>query len=245
MHDTKLVGQVAKNTGELDKLFNQRKAVVARQYGEEHNAVANKGESTFYLCHDVDTEYVAEFKFKLIITGDGTSQADGIYVSYQKGANLYPTYESWVAAMPEGTAVDVDNFWGAQCWDYAAAFWYAQVGRRLETGNKTARGIWELMRNYNAGTEFRLVTNKTKIQKGDWVITGGGEFGHVFMAAENYNGTNTIKGYGQNQGGTNMPRGGQAINLTNLNIGSFLGAFRYIAWNSSTDGTVSGSGGVA
>lgn len=234
------VNQVMKNTNEISKLYNQRKAVIARQYGEEHDAIASNGKSIFYLCHDVDTEYMAEYKFKLIITGDGTSQADGIYTNYSKGTNTYPNYDAWVAAFPEGNAVDCDGHFGAQCWDYACAFWYAQVGRRLETGDKTAKGIWSNMRAHNAGSQFNLVTDKTQIQKGDWVITGGGTYGHVFMAAENYNGTDFIQGWGQNQGGTPMPRGGQAINKTTLNISYFLGAFRYKNWNSSTAGVPSG-----
>lgn len=231
-----LEAQVAKNTNEISKLYNQRKAVVARQYGEEHTAVASNGKSTFYICHDVDTEYVAEWKFKLIITGDGSSQAAGVYTHYTKGLNTYGTYESWVAAYPEGNAVDCDGYYGAQCWDYACAFWYSQCARRLETGDQTARGIWTNRRVYNAGDQFNLVTDKTKIQKGDWIITGGGSYGHVFMAAEDYNGTDMIQGYGQNQGGVNMPQGGQAINKTSVSIAYFLGAFRYIRWNHSMDG---------
>ena len=175
---------------------------------------------------------MAEYKFKLIITGDGTSQAGGIYTNYTKGTNTYPTYDAWVAAFPEGNAVDCDGYWGAQCWDYACAFWYSQVGRRLETGDQTARGIWTIMRIYNAGLNFDLITDKTQIKKGDWVITGTGSYGHVFMAAEDYNGTDTIQGWGQNQGGVPMPRGGAAVNKTNLNISSFLGAFRYKRWHS-------------
>lgn len=223
--------QVAKNTNEISKLYNQRKAVVARQYGEEHDAIAENGKSTFYICHDVDTEYVAEWKFKLIVTGDGSSQAGGIYTTYSKGWNTYPTYESWVAAYPIGMAVDVDGYYGAQCWDYAAAFWYAQTGRRLETGDKTARGTWTLRRTINLGTEFEAITNKTQIKKGDWIVKGSGSYGHICMAAEDYNGTDYIQCYGQNQGGIKMPRGGEAINIAAIGLGDFLGAFRYRRWH--------------
>lgn len=529
--ENELVTQVAKNTNEISKLYNQRKAVVARQYGEEHNAVANEGVSVFYLCHDVDTEYVAEYKFKLIITGSGVSQAGGNYLSYIVGSNTYATYASWLTAFPLGSAVDVDGWYGAQslipgstilcadyryhkvediiagdkvfdknckstntianndateeelievrtssgyvtgtlghkmfvggkavelqnlrrgmvidspyikgidlgltpdqyrflgawlgdgtiaykgnvlngifitvgtkkkeaflrnlgvdlsftmhsnhkakiarvlsternkklketiikysdkkipvlregaeqviqgytttdgswkrtrqnvitsinkellssildmawnlgykatlsrkavrestnlcshpkpiyrlsinfspkksyekgyvistrrigkglvyhtnvvepnhsyitgglashnCWDYACAFWYAQVGRVLQTGTGAARGCWESARTVNAGTEFDLITDTTQIKQGDWIVLGSGTYGHICMAAEDYNGTNAINCYGQNQGGVPMPRGGAAINLTSISLASFLGAFRYRAWH--------------
>ena len=229
--ENELVSQVAKNTNEISKLYNQRKAVVARHYGEEHNAVANEGVSVFYLCHDVDTEYVAEYKFKLIITGSGISQAGGTYLGYTVGTNTYATYASWITAYPIGSAVDVDGWYGAQCWDYAAAFWYAQVGRLLQTGNGAARGCWELMRTTNAGTEFDLITDKTQIRQGDWIVTGGSYYGHICMAAQDYNGTDTINCYGQNQGGVSMPRGGAAVNIASIGLTAFLGAFRYKAWH--------------
>ncbi len=226
-----LVSQVAKNTNEISKLYNQRKAVVARQYGEEHDAVAQDGLSVFYLCHDVDTEYVAEYKFKLVITGSGVSQAGGIYINFVKGYNKYPTYNSWITDYPAGSAVDVDGYYGAQCWDYAAAFWYAQCNRVLQTGDGSARGCWALMRTTNAGTEFDLVTNKTQIKQGDWIVMGGGTYGHICMAAEDYQGNDYLRCYGQNQGGTPMPRGGAAVNIVSLSLGNFLGAFRYKGWH--------------
>jgi hypothetical protein len=227
-----LVNQVAKNTNEISKLYNQRKAVVARQYGEEHDAVAQDGLSVFYLCHDVDTEYIAEYKFKLIITGSGVSQAGGTYINFARGYNTYPTYNSWITDYPVGSAVDCDGYYGAQCWDYACAFWYSQCNRMLQTGNGAARGCWELMRTVNAGTEFDLITDPTQLKQGDWIVMAGGTYGHICMAAQDYSGTNYIQCYGQNQGGTPMPRGGAAVNIVSLGLGNFLGAFRYKGWHS-------------
>ena len=228
---------VLKNTNDLKTLYNQRKAVVARQYGEEHDAIGANGISVFYLCHDVDTEYVAEFKFKLVITGQGQSQAGGHYVSSDYGKNTYANYASWVIAFPEGSAVDTDGWWGAQCWDYANAFWRAQVGRTLLTGPEhSAYECWTFNRAANAGTEFETFNDKTKIKQGDWLVfsygkAGTSPYGHIAMAAEDYNNADSIQCYGQNQGGYNMPKGGQAVNIATLKLNNFIGAFRYKRWH--------------
>lgn len=227
-----IAAQVIKNTNEINKLYNQRKAVVARQYGEEHDAIASNGNSMFYLCHDVDTEYIAEYKFKLVITGDGTVTAEGIYLPSGTGTGTYPTIESWIAAYPIGSAVDVDGIFGAQCYDYANAYWRAQVNRGLVTNNGGASGTWN-MRSQNAGSEFDLITSVNQIKRGDWIVWYylADAYGHIAMAAEDYDGSGYITCYGQNQNGVPMPRGGKAVDLCRLTLGTFSGAFRYKGWH--------------
>lgn len=125
-----------------------------------------------------------------------------------------------------GKCWNVDGAYGAQCWDLGALFWmnYTSNGRSLDTcGTGAAKGAWNC-KEKNAGTEFDLGYDKTKIKTGDWVITGAGTWGHVCQAAGPYN-NGYVACLGQNQGGSSCPGGGAATNIINLNLSSFLGFF--------------------
>ena len=126
-----------------------------------------------------------------------------------------------------------DGFASSNCWDYADAFWVSQVNRTLKTGtNHSAADTWYQNRAANALTEFALITDVTQIKKGDWLVLAASDrvLGHICLAAEDYNGTNSLQVYGQNQGGTPVPRGGAAISLETLTLTNFAGAFRYRGW---------------
>lgn len=233
--DGQLINQVVDNTRNLSSMQNQRRSTIVRKYGEEHDADFVGDTATFYLPVDTDMEYISELKIKLVLgtIGSGGSNAGGSYAGAPHGVNLYSSFEAWITAYPVGTAVNVDGAYGAQCWDYAAAFWYGQVNRLLQTGpNHSARECWTVNRTTNAGSEFDLITDKTKIKAGDWIVFGGGNYGHIGMAAEDYKGINSIHLYGQNQGGQPMPQGGASINITVMSLENFLGAFRYKRWHS-------------
>lgn len=78
----------------------------------------------------------------------------------------------------------------------------------------------------------------TDVKKGDVVVYAGAP-GHIGFADEDYNPNNggylNVLGQNQGSGGTPTPivnpNGGTTANVNNLyTSGSFLGAFRYKAW---------------
>lgn len=132
-----------------------------------------------------------------------------------------------------GKCIDVDGYYGAQCWDEMAAFWLNYVSRTLSTcGTGAAKGtIADGCWQKNAGDDFTMIWDKTQIQPGDIAVYSTGTWGHIGMAMGYYN-----NGYftllGQNQGGAPCPGGGAAGNIINLSTRDFMGAFRpniYIA----------------
>ena len=126
-----------------------------------------------------------------------------------------------------GVCLDVDGYYGAQCWDSMSAFFYNYTGRILQTcGTGAAKGTiadgcWQI----NAGNEFTMIWNPAEIQAGDIAVYSTGQWGHIGMAMGDYN-----NGYftllGQNQGGAACPGGGAAGNIINLSTRDFIGAFR-------------------
>lgn len=131
-----------------------------------------------------------------------------------------------------GKGFNLDDAYGAQCWDGASLLWQ-QLGRTLQTGNGCAYGCWTLKRDANAGSNFELITNKANVKRGDVVVFQGGQYGHIGFADENYQGGTYIKLLGQNQGGAAYPGGGSAFNVINMSMTGFLGAFRFKGWVSS------------
>lgn len=131
-----------------------------------------------------------------------------------------------------GKGFNLDDAYGAQCWDGTALLWQ-QLGRTLQTGNGCAYGCWTLKRDANAGSNFELITNKANVKRGDVVVFQGGQYGHIGFADENYQGGTYIKLLGQNQGGAAYPGGGSAFNVINMSMAGFLGAFRFKGWVAS------------
>lgn len=126
-----------------------------------------------------------------------------------------------------GQCVNVDGYFGSQCWDSMAAYFLNYVGRTLSTcGTGAAKGtIADGCWQQNAGTEFTMIWDATQIQPGDIAVYSTGTWGHIGMAMGYYN-----NGYftllGQNQGGAACPGGGSAGNIINLSTRDFIGAFR-------------------
>lgn len=124
-----------------------------------------------------------------------------------------------------GQCWNTDGYYGSQCWDLADMFWQNYAGRNFSTcGTGGAKGSWNC-KEYNAGEEFELIYNKEDIQLGDWLIFSSGTYGHVGMAMGSYN-NGYVTLLGQNQGGTPCEGGGSATNIININLASFVGAFR-------------------
>lgn len=132
---------------------------------------------------------------------------------------------------------NIDGSYGAQCWDGVGLLWQ-QLGMWLQTGNGCAYGCWTLKKDANAGTKFSLITEKAQIKKGDVLVFRTGEFGHIGFADEDYNGGNSIRLLGQNQGGAAYSGGGSCFNVINMSMATFLGAFRYSGWGTSDNSQV-------
>lgn len=124
-----------------------------------------------------------------------------------------------------GKCIDMDSKYGAQCVDLFNAFSKSYSNRWMSTcGTGAARGLWNC-KEQNAGGDFELITDKTKLQAGDWVILDGGVYGHVGMAKGPYN-NGYVALLGENQGGKSCNGGGAAGNIINMNLNTFKGAFR-------------------
>nr|DAS72629.1 MAG TPA: LysM [Caudoviricetes sp.] len=126
-----------------------------------------------------------------------------------------------------GKCIDTDGAYGSQCWDLGNLFWQNYAGRSFNTcGTGAAKGTiqngcWQR----NAGNEFDMIWDKNQIKAGDWVIFGGGQWGHVGMALGGNNG-GYVALLGTNQGGGWCAGGGSSTNQINMSLGSFIGAFR-------------------
>lgn len=140
----------------------------------------------------------------------------------------------WISAkqfidQTKGKTYDMDGWYGPTCWDYGDYFWYTQVGRSLSTGGTgSAFGCWtvESARKANAGKEFQLITDKSKLKYGDWIILGPGkdvgDDGHVGTVTAVNLGKNTVQVQSQNQGLFRAK-----VTKETFKLDSFLGAFRY------------------
>ena len=126
-----------------------------------------------------------------------------------------------------GVCLDVDGYFGSQCWDSMAAYFINYTGHTLYTcGSGAAKGtIADGCWQKNATDMFTMIWDATQIQPGDIAVYSTGTWGHIGMAMGYYN-----NGYftllGQNQGGTPCPGGGAAGNIINLSTRDFIGAFR-------------------
>lgn len=120
---------------------------------------------------------------------------------------------------------NTDDYAGSQCWDLGDLFWQNYAGRNLSTcGTGAAKGTWNC-KEQNAGDNFILITDKTKLQLGDWLVFNNGKYGHIGMAMGTYN-NGYIALLGQNQGGKSCNGGGSSTNIINISLNSFVGAFR-------------------
>lgn len=142
----------------------------------------------------------------------------------------HDTFENFMNATI-GKGYDIDEYYGQQCWDYAALLWQ-QLGLSLLTGNGLAIGCWDLKRDINSGSQFDLIYNVNDLKAGDIVTMRPNHIG-FFVG---WNG-DFMRILGQNQGGTPCAEGGSAANIVNIAKSSFAGAFRYKAWNKTTTTT--------
>lgn len=153
--------------------------------------------------------------------GRGASSLDNIDIS---------SPQAFVNSML-GKCIDVDGHYGSQCWDELAAFWLKYTGRTFTTCGTgaikggIADGCWQK----NAGNEFTMIWDQSKVVDGMFGIWKTGTWGHggMTMGVVN-NGYVTL--LGQNQGGASCPGGGAAANIINLSTRDFIGGFLPKIW---------------
>lgn len=129
-----------------------------------------------------------------------------------------------------GNGYNVDNTYGNQCWDFCALL-YWQYGLTLITkaGGGTAADCWNVSRAANSRPPFTSLEGKENIKRGDILVWNSNAYsltGHMAFADEDYNGSNTIRCLGQNQGQGTLA----GSNIAELNFNNFLGIFRNTNW---------------
>ena len=144
-----------------------------------------------------------------------------------------------------GRGFDLDGMFGYQCWDVVDLLYQqSDVGQYLYTANNvgqgegTAKSCWlnDTARGLNGSGHFSIITDKTKIKKGDIIVFNTyqgwyGSAGHIGFADEDYNGTEYINILSQNFGAGSNPDTGKPFNIAQALLGSaFLGVFRYDGW---------------
>lgn len=157
----------------------------------------------------------------------------------------HDSYLAWKTAT-NGNGYNADGYYGCQCWDLTAEFWY-NVGFPQgypHTGpNHYAEECWDVSRyanaSYNGTTYFDLITSINDVKQGDVIVWNGTTAyptGHIGFADEDYDGSGYMAVLGQNQGtgGTPPPvfpqDGGSTANVKRLSVSNFAGAFRYRDW---------------
>lgn len=120
-----------------------------------------------------------------------------------------------------------NNRYGAQCVSLARVFWWSYADRDVSTcGTGMAKGMMECA-DQNAGDDFKVYwsDSQDKIQAGDWLVFGGGKWGHTCMSlGPIHNGYVTC--LGENQNGGYCELGGSATNIVNLSLKNLIGFYR-------------------
>lgn len=123
-----------------------------------------------------------------------------------------------------------------ECWDYINLLW-EHLNSRYYTyppsdPSATNHGVkWGVLnndaRNANIIDGLVYISDKTELQRGDMVVTTGGDFGHAGFINENWSGDKTYAIYSQNYNGR------RSVGIDFYNLNEFGGAFRYMAWHPS------------
>lgn len=149
----------------------------------------------------------------------------------------YDTYEHW-RNFCLNNGVNVDFTSGNQCWDVCCLLW-VQYGLWLYTGpSGFAYECYAVSRDRNAKVPFVKVERKVDIKRGDCLVffaSGLNYTGHICFADEDYNGSDSLKCLGQNQGqgiGWGVPS-----NVVTLNLSRFMGGFRNTNWKEEPNPT--------
>ena len=107
--------------------------------------------------------------------------------------------------------------WGFQCVSGFKEFMYALSGRYVATSTGGASG-YAYQQSQIEPLGFTWHSGTSGMKDGDWLIFGGGKYGHVSMY---YQG----KSFGQNQTGPDYDAG-SPFNLQSMSFGNVLGYYR-------------------
>lgn len=137
-----------------------------------------------------------------------------------------------------GNGYNVDGVFGNQCVDMAKLL-AGNAGRAFPYWKSDPDGYayegWTVTSNreYNAADYFDLVYNKADVKEGDLVViqaTTSNPYGHIAFATTDWTAlTNEAFLLGQNQVNPSATVG-HPNTITLINVSSFLGAFRFRAW---------------
>lgn len=181
-------------------------------------------ETTEYNGMEIPT--VDEVDGGLFEDEDETSSNDGEYDDKGAVIETYPT------STPEafrdatlGLCVYASNKFGAQCVSLSRSYWFSYAGRDVSTcGTGMAKGMMNCTEQ-NAGDDFLVFWGSNGIQDGDWIVSDGGQYGHICMALGP-----VVNGYvaclGENQGGKKCEKGGAATNIINYSVKNVIGYYR-------------------
>lgn len=161
------------------------------------------------------------------------------------------SYLAWKTAT-NGNGYDVDSTYGCQCWDLASLFWY-NIGfpeYYPHLVGLDAYTMWQLREenaSYNGTTYFTFVFNINEVKQGDIMVfnqTQSNPAGHVGFADQDFatwtpdpNQPYEFPILSENNGGTPDPAGGSYTNIHGYDYRLFIGAFRYVNWQSRPIGT--------
>lgn len=156
----------------------------------------------------------------------GLSVTEGDY-SDLGWSEVYPTStpEEFVNATL-GRCIIAGNKFGAQCVSYARVYWWSYANRDVSTcGTGMAKGMMNCAEQ-NAGNDFLVFWGSNGIQAGDWLVSDGGQYGHICMALGPV--TNSyVACAGENQGGPKCEgHAGAGVNIINFNVKNVIGYYR-------------------
>lgn len=145
----------------------------------------------------------------------------------------------------QGLGYDFDGYYGYQCWDLGANWYWNGGHSTFYTKNSFTNAggadsyvlttwTYQSAYNQNSASPFMPITNVNEIKRGDMIVWGAGSAiaisGHNGFADEDYNnGKPTINTLGQNQINSNFETG-HIPTLNELSKSGILGAFRYRPW---------------
>lgn len=157
----------------------------------------------------------------------GLSAVEGEYEDLGASVETFPTTTPEIFRdVTLGKCIIANNRFGAQCVSLARSFWFSYAGRDVSTcGTGMAKGMMNCSEQ-NAGDDFLVFWGSNGIQDGDWIISDGGQYGHVCMALGP-----VVNGYvaclGENQGGHKCEGyGGSATNIINFSVKNVIGYYR-------------------
>jgi hypothetical protein len=128
-----------------------------------------------------------------------------------------------------GKGYDVDGAYGYQCVDGISLLLSQLTDKRPSPKGGAAKGYWDNREQF-VPLGFTIITDKTKILRGDITIFGNGTYGHVGYADTDYT-KDKIAILGENQGGTSGKGTAAYFSVKKYAVANILGGIRFTKWN--------------